>query len=52
MRLLKFTAGPVSEHLSAVNILTGPKHGRSLQQITFIHFLQHFDKDRAGKRPS
>ena len=44
-------AGPVSEDPSAVNVLTCPKHCRSLQESIFILFY-HSDIDRAVKSPS
>ena len=33
---LEWIAGPVSGHPLAVNVLTGPKHCRSLRESTFI----------------
>ena len=50
--LLKCIAGPVSEHPSAVNMLTGPKHYRSLQDSTFILLCHYSDIEKAGKHPS
>ena len=43
---------PVSEHPSAVNILTGFKHRWSMQKSTFILHFHHSDIDIARKRPS
>ena len=43
---------PVSEDLSGVNVLTGPKHCRSLQEMTFIVVFHYSDIDRARKLPS
>ena len=50
-QLLKRIAGLVLEDPSTINMLTGPKHYRSLQEITFILLFYHSDKDRARKRP-
>ena len=44
-------AGLVSEHPTAVHVLTGPKHYKSVQEGTFILLVHHSDVDRAGKRP-
>ena len=52
MWLLECITGPASEHPSAVNVLTGLKHWRSLQESTFIPFFHNFETDTAGKRPS
>ena len=52
MWLLKCIAGPVSEHPLAGNVLTGSKHGRTLQESNFIVLFYHSDLHRAGKRLS
>ena len=44
--------GPVSEHLWVVNVLTGPKHCRSLKQSTFTVLFFYCDIDRPRKCPS
>ena len=51
MWLLKRIAGPFSEHPSGVNVLTGGKNCRSLQESTFILLFHHSDIDRTGKHP-
>ena len=43
--------GLVSEHPSAVNVLAGPAHYRTLQRRTFILRFHHSELDRAGRRP-
>ena len=51
MLLLECITGPVSEHPSTANVLTGPKHCRSPQEKTFVLFSHHSGIDRAWKRP-
>ena len=49
--ILECVAGLVSEDFSAVSVLTGPTHCKTLQNQTFIlHFL-HSSIVKAGKRP-
>ena len=47
--MLKCIAGLVSELPLAVNVLTGSKHCRTLQNRTFILRFDHFDLDWAGR---
>ena len=47
--MLECIASLASEYLSAINVLTGPKHYRTLQNRTFILRLHHADIYRAGK---
>ena len=44
--------GPVSEHPLAVNVLTGPKHCRLLQESTFIVLFHSSEVHRARKDAS
>ena len=45
-------AGLVSEHRSAVNVLTGFTHWITLQKCTLMLRFHHFDLDQAGRRQS
>ena len=47
--MLECIASLASEYPSAINVLTGPKHYRTLQNRTFIRRLHHADIYRAGK---
>ena len=49
--MLECIAGLVSELPLAVNLLTGPTHCRTLQQRLFMLCFDHFDLDRAARRP-
>ena len=51
MWILECIAGLVLEQTSAVNVLMGPKHSRSLQKGTFILLLHNSNMYRAGKCP-
>ena len=42
--------GLLSEHPSAINVLTCPTHCRTLQKQTFIVRFQHTGIDRARKK--
>ena len=48
--LLKCITRPILERRLAVNVLTGPKRCRSLQESTLILPFYHSDIDRARKR--
>ena len=47
--ILECIAGLVPEHLSAVNVIAGPTHCRTLQKGTAILRCYHSHIDRAGK---
>ena len=48
--ILECVGGLVSEHHSAVNVLTSPKHCKSMQKRIFTQCFVNFNLDHAGKR--